>query len=61
MARVMIECPNTGKMIYTGMNLNWSTFESTFIGEACIRCPKCGEVHEWRREDVFMDEVGGEG
>ena len=61
MARVMIECPKTGRMIYTGLNLSWTTFETYEIGESCIKCAHCGEVHEWTRSDAMLDEVGGEG
>lgn len=60
MARVMIECPQTGRMVYTGLNLSWNTFEIYKIGESCIECPYCGEVHVWTRPDAVLDEVGGE-
>jgi hypothetical protein len=54
----MIECPETHKWIYTGLNMNWEIFESTFIGENSVPCNKCGKVHEWTRADAILDEVG---
>lgn len=60
MARVMIECPKTGRAIYTGLNLSWTTFESYEIGESRIKCAHCGEIHVWTRSDAMLDEAGGE-
>ncbi len=60
MARVMIECPKTGRAIYTGLNLSWTTFESYEFGESCIKCAHCGEIHVWTRSDTMLDEAGGE-
>ena len=57
--RVMIECPETRKEIYTGINLNWETFESYRIGTRNLSCPKCGKDHEWSRSDAIVDEIGG--
>ncbi len=59
MARVLITCPETGKPIYTGLNLEWDTFESTRIGERTIECRECGKVHVWQRADADLDEDGG--
>ena len=61
MARVMITCPETGKPIYTHLNFDWSSFESTRIGERTIECPECHKVHSWRRWDADLDEDGGGG
>ena len=59
MPRVLIECPETGLEVYTGINLNWETFESYRFGEQRLPCPKCGKDHLWTRQDVTMDEAGG--
>ncbi|MBI1180475.1 MAG: hypothetical protein GC201_07935 [Alphaproteobacteria bacterium] len=58
MPRVMIECPETHRMIYTGVNLNWNSFEGAKIGEQTVPCPACGAVHRWTRADATIDEVG---
>jgi len=59
MPRVMIECPETKKEVYTGINLNWETFESYRIGKNKLPCPQCGKEHEWTRADALLDEAGG--
>lgn len=61
MPRLMITCPETGKPVYTRLNFNWTTFESTRIGEQTVDCPKCGDVHRWRRQDAYLEEDGGGG
>lgn len=60
MPQIMITCPETGKPIYTGMNLDWFAFESTQLGKASLECPKCGEVHEWGKRDAYLRADGGE-
>ncbi|MEN3976738.1 hypothetical protein [Emcibacter sp. SYSU 3D8] len=59
MPRVMIKCPNTGKQIYTGVNLNWETFESYRFGTQSVPCPECHASHQWSRVDAILDETGG--
>ena len=61
MPRVMIECPETKKEVYTGINLNWETFDSYRFGERKLPCPVCGKEHEWTRADAVLDEAGGGG
>ncbi len=57
-ARVMITCPETGRPVYTHLDVDWETFESTRIGERMIECSECHKVHTWRRCDVDLDEDG---
>ncbi len=59
MARVMINCPETGRPIYTHMNFDWLEFDSVTIGTKSVECPECGKVHEWTRHDAYLDEEGG--
>lgn len=58
MPRLLIECPETHKLIYTGRNFNWETLESTKLGENEIPCNECGQIHHWSRKDAILDEVG---
>jgi hypothetical protein len=58
MPRLMIECPDTHKLIYTGQNFNWETFESAKLGESSLPCAECGKVHRWTRMDAILDETG---
>ena len=59
MPRAMIECPETHKLIYTGRNFNWQTFESARLGENSVPCKECGDTHRWTRKDAALDEAGG--
>ncbi len=58
MVRLMIDCPNTGKPIPTKMavyseaKLAISRFENM-----AIRCPECGSVHTWNKEDAYLETV----
>lgn len=60
MSRVMILCPETDKPVYTGMNFDWYTFESTRIAEKSVVCPACGQEHSWGRTDAYLVADGGE-
>ncbi len=58
-ARVMINCPETGESVYTGMTFDWPSFENVRIGEKSVRCSACGDEHTWKRPDAFLEEDGG--
>jgi endogenous inhibitor of DNA gyrase (YacG/DUF329 family) len=58
-SRVMIDCPETGKPVYTHLSFEWDSFETVRIGERVIKCPECGKIHSWRRRDAYLDEDGG--
>ena len=58
MARVMINCPETGVSVYTGMTFDWPTFENIKIGERIILCSSCGDEHKWKRRDARLEEDG---
>ena len=61
MPRVLIQCPETGRPVYTGMNFDWLTFDSLQLGEKSIDCPECGKRHVWTRQDAILQADGGEG
>ena len=58
MARVMINCPETGESVFTGMTFDWPTFENIKIGERIILCSSCGDEHKWKRPDARLEEDG---
>ncbi len=61
MARVMIDCPDTGKAIYTHMNFEWCGYDAVQIGTRSVPCPECGKVHQWTRDDSYLEEDGCSG
>lgn len=61
MPQLMIKCPATGKPVYTGMNFDWYVFEWVQLPKSSVKCPKCGEAHEWDKSDAYLQADGGEG
>lgn len=58
MARVMIDCPETGKPVYTGLNFEESDWDAVPVGTRRVECPRCGGIHEWGRTDAYLDDDG---
>lgn len=57
MVRVMIDCPATGKPVFTGMNLSAKALEGLpVVGNILRRCPECGRRHTWTKEDAYLEE-----
>ncbi len=57
MERVMIDCPNTGKPIPTMMVSNEAKFAASRFENMGIRCPECGGIHTWNKEDAYLETV----
>ena len=57
MANVMIKCPNTGKLVPTGIGSDAQSFESSEMKEMTLgNCPACGDDHVWNKEDAQLGE-----
>lgn len=56
MAMVMITCPNTGKTVPTGVELDPGAFDSSEFGDLSLECPECPEIHPWTKEDAFLQD-----
>ncbi len=55
MARAMIACPNTGKVIYTGMSFDKITFETSQLPDRSVLCPECGQAHIWNKQNAYLE------
>lgn len=55
MARVMIQCPRTGRAVFTGIAMNAASFESSTLLRNTLRCPACGEDHTWDKKDAHLE------
>lgn len=56
MNRILIKCPKTGKLIYTGFAMDAATFESLPIDEQDpIQCPACHGMHRWKKRDAIIE------
>ena len=54
--RILIKCPNTGKMIYTGYSMDPQIFELSPIEEMDpIQCPACHETHRWTKKQALFE------
>jgi hypothetical protein len=56
MGAVMIRCPQTGRDIPTGIVTDRRTFEATAVFFARVRCPICGNEHEWFAKEAWICE-----
>ena len=60
MARVMIHCPKTGKLVYTHYDFEEIEFDAIPLGKRTLpNCPACGKTHDWDKADAILDEEGG--
>ena len=53
-SRVLIRCPETGEAVDTILMLRPAAFEA-LRGEHGFRCARCGKVHNWRKEDAWLE------
>lgn len=59
MSRVLITCPETGKPVYTGLNMEWLNLDASQLGEYELDCPECGKRHRWTKRDCRLMADGG--
>ena len=53
----MIKCPNTGKAVPTGINMDQASFDSSDMRDNALGgCPACGGTHVWNKEDAFLED-----
>jgi endogenous inhibitor of DNA gyrase (YacG/DUF329 family) len=54
--RIVIKCPTTGKMIYTGYSMDQETFTAIPIEQMDpIECPACRRMHRWSKKDALFE------
>ncbi|HEY8082783.1 MAG TPA: hypothetical protein VIE64_04400 [Solirubrobacterales bacterium] len=57
MANVMIKCPNTGKLVPTGIAMDAQSFASAQLSNNGLgNCPACGGGHVWSKKDAQLEE-----
>lgn len=56
MPEVLIDCPTTGKPIYTGIALSKQTFEGAAMQGNTVQCPHCQQMHTWDKEDAYLED-----
>ena len=59
--RILIKCPNTGQLIYTGYSMDPQTFELSPIEEMDpIECPVCHQTHRWTKKQALFERDANE-
>jgi uncharacterized protein (UPF0212 family) len=56
-----MNCPNTGKPIYVGLNMEWDQLESlelVSVDQQIRKCPHCGQEHRFGKNDLFLRTDG---
>jgi len=59
MALIVIECPRGGGDVETGMAADfptWDRLPPIWVGEP-FRCPTCGEMHAWTKQDARLKNI----
>lgn len=56
-SRILIQCPKTGEPVETVLRLRPSAFEA-LKGAYSFRCPRCAQVHSWRKEEAWLEALG---
>jgi hypothetical protein len=54
--RIVIKCPITGKLVYTGFAMDPETFNASPVEEMDpIECPACHQMHRWTKKDALFE------
>ena len=61
MGNLMIKCPKTGCEIFTGIQMDRSTFQNMPVFFARTLCPICQTQHEWFARAAWVQEPKAQG
>jgi hypothetical protein len=54
MGVIMIRCPQTGRDIPTGIEMEPEQFKAAPVFFSRVRCPVCAGEHEWFAKDAWV-------
>lgn len=54
---VTIVCPTTGRRVPTGIVMDRAEFERAVFEANVLRCPACGRIHTWSKQDAELRET----
>lgn len=58
MTELKVECPECGKEVGTGMDMNEEQFKKALLKGSSTECPNCGREISWGKEEVInQDEL----
>ena len=52
-----IRCPVTDKPVSTGWACTAEEFEELESYRNVVRCPRCGDIHRYRKDDLFLETI----
>jgi endogenous inhibitor of DNA gyrase (YacG/DUF329 family) len=56
----MIQCPQTGKPVFTGVQMSRGSFQHAKLEGNDVPCPHCGATHAWSMKNAFLEEDAGD-
>jgi hypothetical protein len=60
MSAIMIKCPNTDRDVFTGIEIDFVSFNRLPNVLSHSYCPACGREHHWRRSEAWLAPYGAE-
>ena len=57
MPALMVTCPNTARIVSTGIEIEAEDLRVLPRLAAPVYCPACGEKHFWTRDDAMLDRA----
>ena len=61
MGMVMIKCPQTGRAIPTGIEIDRERFRASTVFFSRTRCPACQADHAWFAREAWVREPAARG
>jgi len=56
MNALMFECPTTGHVIDTGIEINYTSLRKVQPVTVHLFCPRCSRPHEWKLSDGLISD-----
>ncbi|WP_247387698.1 MULTISPECIES: hypothetical protein [unclassified Bradyrhizobium] len=56
MGMIMVKCPQTGRVIPTGIRSDRETFLRTVVFYGNTHCPVCRANHNWFAREAWVEE-----
>jgi hypothetical protein len=57
MAPLLFTCPSTHLKAPTGINTDVQSLRTTWSQNLKVRCPLCGQTHEMRVRDTYIESA----
>ena len=54
MGLIMIRCPESGREIPTGIEMDMAEFQRAPVFFSTVQCPVCKREHEWFAKDAWV-------